>query len=45
MLLAAPLAVNSWMYNLSGLDPRVAFAAGSGGVIDIVPPEKLREQV
>ena len=43
MLLAAPLAANSWMYNLSGLDPRVALIAGSGGTVDIVPADKLRE--
>jgi hypothetical protein len=43
LMLAAPLAANSWMYNLSGLDPRVAFIAGSGGYVDIVPAEKLRE--
>ena len=43
LMLAAPLAANSWMYNLSGLDPRVALIAGSGGVVDIVPADKLRE--
>ncbi len=35
LALIAPLASNSWFYNLSGVDPYVALAAGSGGYIDV----------
>lgn len=35
MQLAAPLAANRWYFGLSAVDPAIAVAAGSGGIIDV----------